>query len=63
MKYKTFTYPVPPPEEPEELNGFLSSNRILSELVGWVDKPSIMLIGNDAGFINPAYIVLKRIMV
>ena len=30
MKYKTFTYPIPPPEEPEELNGFLSSTRILS---------------------------------
>ena len=29
MKYKLFTYPVPPPENPEELNAFLSSNRIL----------------------------------
>ena len=30
MKYKIFTYPVPPPEEPEDLNGFLSSSRVLS---------------------------------
>ncbi len=30
MKYKTFTYPVPPPEELKTLNGFLSSNRTLS---------------------------------
>ena len=30
MKYKIFTYPVPPPEEPEDLNGFLSSSRVVS---------------------------------
>ena len=30
MKYKIFTYPVPPPEEPEHLNGFLSSTRVVS---------------------------------
>ncbi len=30
MKFKTFTYPVPPPEDPEELNAFLGSARVLS---------------------------------
>ncbi|MBT6338959.1 MAG: HRDC domain-containing protein [Desulfobacula sp.] len=30
MKYKIFTYSVPPPEEPEDLNGFLSSSRVVS---------------------------------
>ena len=30
MKYKTFTYQVPPPDDLNELNGFLASNRILS---------------------------------
>lgn len=30
MRYKIFTYSVPPPEEPEELNSFLSSHKILS---------------------------------
>jgi len=30
MKYKFFTYPVPPPEEPTDLNAFLSSTRVLS---------------------------------
>ena len=30
MKYKIFTYPVPPPETPEDLNGFLSSRRVVS---------------------------------
>ncbi|WP_321492092.1 HRDC domain-containing protein [uncultured Desulfobacter sp.] len=30
MKFKIFTYPVPPPEDPAELNSFLSSVRVLS---------------------------------
>ncbi len=30
MKYKLFTYPIPPPEEPEDLNAFLASARVLS---------------------------------
>lgn len=30
MNYKTFTYRVPPPENPEDLNTFLDGNKILS---------------------------------
>jgi len=30
MKYQIFTYPVPPPKEPEDLNKFLSSTRVVS---------------------------------
>jgi superfamily II DNA helicase RecQ len=47
MKYKLFTYPVPPPEEPEELNGFLASHRILcvqSHLVDRDRSPCLVFI-------------------
>jgi len=30
MKFRLFTYPIPPPEAPQALNDFLSSARILS---------------------------------
>ena len=30
MRYRVFTYPVPPPEQLDELNGFLASGKILS---------------------------------
>ena len=30
MRYRMFTYPIPPPEAPEDLNAFLASEKILS---------------------------------
>jgi superfamily II DNA helicase RecQ len=41
MRYKIFTYPIPPPEEPEELNGFLSSSRVVSVQSHLVEKNKI----------------------
>ena len=47
MKYKTFTYQIPPPEVLDDLNGFLSSNRILSvqsHIVGKNKNPYLIFI-------------------
>ena len=41
MKYRVFTYPVPCDEAVAELNGFLSSHRILRV------RDEIVLKGND----------------
>ena len=41
MRYKIFTYPVPPPESPEDLNGFLSSTRVVSVQSHFVVKKEI----------------------
>lgn len=41
MNYKIFTYPIPAPENPEDLNGFLSSAKVTSVQSHMVCKQDI----------------------
>lgn len=47
MRYRVFTYTIPPPEEPEDLNSFLASKKILSvrsEITVKGNTPYLMFI-------------------